>query len=204
MQQIFDWFNNQINVLTLYLQVESIGMYGLSVTKLIVASVFMGLALALVAVKSPRLWTRVAAVVVLLPALVLSMFIALSDQLGRPKPLPLSWLTTQGEKKFIEAKEWHRKSIDLFVEREGSTVLYSLPWTEQLSKQLQQTRKDRAKHKGRGEMKIGGRKRFQPSLETEEPPEIYFDPWEAPEPKDGDAPSKEEKPAEPKGPGRDA
>ncbi len=201
MQTTIDWFNLQINKLTLYLQVESVEMYGLSVTKLIVFSLFAGLALAYLAVKKPKLWVRVAATFVLLPALTLSTLLALSDQLSRAKPLPLSWITEQGEVTFLEAKEWHRKSIDLFVDRGKEMRLFSVPWTEQLSKQLQQARKDRAKNKGNGELKLG-RKRFQPSIEEEEPPEIYFDPWEAPPSKEDDNTPKE--PAKPQRRGRDA
>lgn len=204
MENIAQWFNLQISNLTLYLQVESIEMYGLSVTKLIVGSVFAGLLLALLAVRGPHLWARVAATLVLLPALALSTLIALSDQLSRPKPLPMGWLEKQERLVVIEAVERAPKHIEILIDREGQSRLYVLPWSKKLSQSLKGARGERGWRKGAGDVVLGRKKNFQKSIETEDPPEFYFDPWEAPPSKDDDRRAPPEETPRQKRPGRDA
>lgn len=186
MENFVTWFNGEINNLTLYLQVESIEMYGLSITKLIVASLFIGIVLALFAVRGPHLWARALATLVLLPTLALSILIAVSDGYSNPKNIPVEWwLEKYGELKVLGVKEYHQNIIAVFTEHRGKPRLFKFPWTEKLSQSLNKALKERGKRKGAGDLMLR-KKRFQSSIETEDPPEFYFDPWEAPPSKDDD------------------
>lgn len=199
MQKIIDDVNHSINRLTLYLQVDSIEAYGLSVSKLVIVALFSALLLALLAVRGPHLWVRIVTVLILLPAITLSIFVALTDERSHAKPLPMEWLKQEGEIKIFEAKERAPKTIDVFIELKGKSRLFTLPWSKELEKSLKRARGERVARQGNGDMML--RHRFQKSIETEDPPEFYFTPWPAPPSKDDD-----EKPEEPKPkrPGRDA
>jgi hypothetical protein len=183
---ILERVNLFLSDLSLYLKVETIELYGLSVSKLLVGALFSVILLALLAVRGRNyFWVKFAAVLILVPGFALAMLIALSDQLSHAKPLPLSWLQAQGEKGIMLVSEpvpRPPKKIELMIELNAESRLFWLPWSEKLEKSLKGARAQRDKHKGRGNMYL----KFQPSIEMEEPPEFYFLPWPAPPSKDGD------------------
>jgi hypothetical protein len=163
------------------LKVPTVFFGGFSINSLIVVLLGALFLLAFYAVQRRGLSAKLITVIVILAA-VPGFFVAMVEQLSRPKELSMQWLREQGEKGISvdSVKVTPPKRIYIMMEQEGESRLYYIPWTKKAEESLRKALEARKGRPGKGgDLRL----RFEESLEKE--PQFYELPWQAPPPKDG-------------------
>ncbi len=185
---------SKFNDLLAILKVPTIFLGGFTVSALIIALCAALFLLAFYAIQRKGLTAKFITVFVLLFA-VPGFFVAMVEQLSRPKELSMQWLQQQGEKGISvdSVKVSPPRRIYIMMEQGGESRLYYIPWSKKAEESLKKAIEKRKGREGKG----GGdlRLRFERSLEDE--PQFYETPWPAPPPKDGDGDREQSPPHRP-------